>query len=548
MIRSSRQLFGVLVGLLLTNIAAVAEAQGDFDLVAPVNGEVIVTVQVPVAVQFTWKSNGVSAYYIISLAAAAADNPNDPEAADWAHPVELPPHSDAPLPLTPFGEDIQSVPYAMSGGVWYWRVVGYSAFGIRLGESTEKWRLAIVFDADRDGLPDWVETNTGTYVDETDTGTDPANADTDGDGLSDGVETATGVYAGPTSTGTDPNRPDTDGDGLTDGAEVFTYGTDPNKADTDGDGLSDVVETATGVYVDSTDTGTNPTNRDTDGDELSDGAEVFTYGTDPNKADTDGDYLSDGAEVGTYSTNPTDLDSDDDGLHDGAEILVGADPNKSDTDGDGLSDGDEFYVHNTLPNDPDSDDDGMPDKWELDNLLNPLLDDAGLDADDDGLNNGEELEHGTDPNDPDMDNDGLSDGYEVLIGSNPEDADSDDDGLCDRDEVRDLDVHLPGYQNPFHPLSPDSTGNTVNGDESWKDLPDGVRDGDNDYDGDAFLNKFEFWFGWNPIDRAVPNTTELWPNTAEIGVPASTASGCWVLVLFLFGAALTAALSRRASA
>jgi hypothetical protein len=43
-------------------------------------------------------------------------------------------------------------------------------------------------DSDGDGLPDCVETNTGVFLDLTDTGTDPFNADTDGDGLSDGDE------------------------------------------------------------------------------------------------------------------------------------------------------------------------------------------------------------------------------------------------------------------------------------------------------------------------------------------------------------------------
>jgi len=43
-------------------------------------------------------------------------------------------------------------------------------------------------DADSDGLPDCVETNTGTWVSATNTGTDPHNPDTDGDGLLDGEE------------------------------------------------------------------------------------------------------------------------------------------------------------------------------------------------------------------------------------------------------------------------------------------------------------------------------------------------------------------------
>ncbi|MDQ6993128.1 MAG: DUF5011 domain-containing protein [Mariprofundus sp.] len=43
-------------------------------------------------------------------------------------------------------------------------------------------------DSDGDGLLDSVETNTGTYVSATDTGTNPNNPDTDGDGVGDGIE------------------------------------------------------------------------------------------------------------------------------------------------------------------------------------------------------------------------------------------------------------------------------------------------------------------------------------------------------------------------
>ena len=53
--------------------------------------------------------------------------------------------------------------------------------------------------------------------------------DSDGDGLDDSVETNTGVYVSETDTGTDPNNPDTDNDGVPDGLEV-TESTDPNDA------------------------------------------------------------------------------------------------------------------------------------------------------------------------------------------------------------------------------------------------------------------------------------------------------------------------------
>lgn len=53
-------------------------------------------------------------------------------------------------------------------------------------------------DQDQDLLDDDAETNTGTFVDESDTGTDPNDPDTDDDGVMDGIE----VFLG-----TDPNDP-----------------------------------------------------------------------------------------------------------------------------------------------------------------------------------------------------------------------------------------------------------------------------------------------------------------------------------------------------
>lgn len=82
-------------------------------------------------------------------------------------------------------------------------------------------------DSDNDGIPDNYETNTGTWVSSTDTGTDPNNPDTDGDGLLDGVETNTGMYVSQDDTGTNPNLADSDGDGYNDKVESDA-GTDPN--------------------------------------------------------------------------------------------------------------------------------------------------------------------------------------------------------------------------------------------------------------------------------------------------------------------------------
>ena len=98
-------------------------------------------------------------------------------------------------------------------------------------------------DSDGDGLDDSAETNTGTFVSATDTGSDPNKADTDGDTLNDGSEVEPNPYV------TDPNNVDTDGDKLTDAEEIQNEDnkTDPTKEDTDGGGTSDSVEIALGL-------------------------------------------------------------------------------------------------------------------------------------------------------------------------------------------------------------------------------------------------------------------------------------------------------------
>jgi hypothetical protein len=144
--------------------------------------------------------------------------------------------------------------------------------------------------------------------------------DMDGDGLPDYVETGTGVYVDETDTGTDPDNPDTDGDGLSDGDEVNTYLTDPNDADTDDDGMPD------GWEVDNLlDPLADDSSGDPDGDGLTN-LDEYAAGTDPNAADTDGDGLEDAEEIDTYLTDPIDADTDDDGSLDGAEVARGTDP------------------------------------------------------------------------------------------------------------------------------------------------------------------------------------------------------------------------------
>lgn len=100
-------------------------------------------------------------------------------------------------------------------------------------------------DLDGDGLTDLEEQSNATIPDMADSDGDGLNdkqeldgagnrpptlpmfADTDGDGLDDGEETNTGTYVSETDTGTDPTIADTDSDGLPDGWEVTIYHSNP---------------------------------------------------------------------------------------------------------------------------------------------------------------------------------------------------------------------------------------------------------------------------------------------------------------------------------
>lgn len=106
----------------------------------------------------------------------------------------------------------------------------------------------------------------------------------------------------------------------------------------------------------------------------------------------------------------------------------------NDTDDDGLDDVIELLYLGTLYNNNDTDADKMPDGWEINNRLDPKKDDADDDEDEDDLTNLYEYEtkwvhdndppgkfHNTDPNDADSDNDGWEDGKEVDEDTDPTD-------------------------------------------------------------------------------------------------------------------------------
>jgi len=144
--------------------------------------------------------------------------------------------------------------------------------------------------------------------------------------------------------------------------------------------------------------------------------------------DSDSDGLTDYVELSTTLTDRFDSDSDDDLMPDGWEIDNLLDPLVN----DGLDDEDDDdfpnqyeWSYSTDPNNNDTDSDGMTDGWEVRNLLDPLNAlDAAENDDTDTLTNLEEFEYGTDPQESDSDGDSYDDGVEIDEGTDPLDPNS----------------------------------------------------------------------------------------------------------------------------
>ncbi|MCP5067157.1 MAG: hypothetical protein GY946_11380 [bacterium] len=98
--------------------------------------------------------------------------------------------------------------------------------------------------------------------------------------------------------------------------------------------------------------------------------------------------------------DPAEIDTDGDGLTDVDEAIHGTDPGDPDSDGDGLEDGEEVNLLGTNPLATDTEPDGMPDGYEVAYSLDPTLNDAALDADEDGFDNISEFLSGSDPTNP----------------------------------------------------------------------------------------------------------------------------------------------------
>ncbi|QGX39854.1 hypothetical protein E2H98_09365 [Permianibacter aggregans] len=165
----------------------------------------------------------------------------------------------------------------------------------------------------------------------------------------------------------------------------------------------------------------------------------------------------------------------------------------------------------------DRDSDGIPGWWESKfGLSDNNAGDAQLDPDSDGLNNLQEFQQRTLPNNADTDSDGLSDGDEVNIHqSNPLVADSDGDGLTDSQEVNiyltspinadsDGDTLSDGAevnQHQTNPLQADSDGDGLRDDwEVANGTDPNVNDAATDADGDGLSNLEEQAAGTDPND------------------------------------------------
>ena len=334
-------------------------------------------------------------------------------------------------------------------------------------------------DDDGDGLSDDVETNTGYYANETDTGTDPLNPDTDGDGICDGPLAVPGVCtAGPDPApfGSLPTIVGVNNSALPPvnpyiSGAAFTYEVSPELPSA----LS--LDASTGIISGTPDVTISNTTY-TIFANLSSGESYNWTVTIEILEDTDGDGMPDSLPSDYDGNNDSirpppglteDLDDDNDGSTDLNESTDGTDSLNPDTDGDGFCDGinavpgvcfagpDPFPLDPTLPvdtdgdglpdddsdwtgppyADEDDDNDGYPDTSEENCGSDPLnasslpddmdgdgiCDDFDDDMDGDGIDNVNETEDsttppGTSPTNPDTDGDGVCDGPESPVTSN----------------------------------------------------------------------------------------------------------------------------------
>ena len=149
-----------------------------------------------------------------------------------------------------------------------------------------------------------------------------------------------------------------------------------------------------------------------------------------------------------------------------ANMTAAAVIGEEDTDGDGLTNRQEIEL-GTDPQNPDTDGDGLLDGDEVQRGTDPL----NPDSDGDGLLDGDEVQRGTDPLKSDTDGDGLLDGDEIRRGTDPRNPDTDGDRLPDGSEI----------ELGTNPLNSDSDGDGLtDGDEVQRGLDPLNADTDRD--------------------------------------------------------------------
>ena len=382
-------------------------------------------------------------------------------------------------------------------------------------------------DTDGDGLADNVENNSGDYDGPDATGTDPLNPDTDNDGLLDGLENNSGTYLSAENPGTDPHNPDTDGDEILDGVEINNR-TNPLDADDAPilwtvrnaqsvsplnsildtralfDDENNRIDETTSIHtvINFRDNATGPFGdpepfplfeaQDVNQDDFAIMATGTIFITEPgtytfgfNSDDGGGIYIDDEPVI-VFDANrgsATSLGAVDLawGEHNveflfwervgGAQCQLFVHNEIGDFSGDPFNVGDYKLLETSSAPDSDSDNDGLPDIWE-EQFFDNLDQTAEGDPDSDGLNNAEEFETGTKPDNADSDDDGYTDGVESgtgewvsaeNTGTNPLKADTDSDGLKDGVENPDLafDPQNPNNQAGSDPNLSDTDGDLV---------------------------------------------------------------------------------------
>lgn len=386
-------------------------------------------------------------------------------------------------------------------------------------------------DSDEDGLNDNVETNSGTFVSATETGTDPNDDDSDDDGVKDGVEVAQGSDPNDANSKPESDLPQKDSvsfEVVAAASQIF-----------DGNELQGEWVNA-GGFTDFELDGDFMTLLSADNNgwiELDSGASPWEIGVEDGESwtvevrvriadDTDNGvviWAANGMERGILQINAEstqnfgadilDENSNSDAFHtfrmaydsedalyyfwrDGVLLNPDGAFAQAATANNRLIFGDccssipmtsvdlEYIRFDTtgafspVIDDGDRDNDGIPDFYEVENGLDPDVDDAAEDKDGDGLSNLAEFEAGLPANDADADDDGLSDGVEngtgewvsaAATGTNPKSKDSDGDGIDDGAETN-TGAFVGATDTGTNPNLKDSDGDTF---EDGKELARG---------------------------------------------------------------------------